>query len=98
MAKEFAKQFYNSKAWRKCRAAFIATRRSVDGGMCQRCSRDVGYIVHHKEWLTPENINDPLITLNHEKLEYVCATCHGRIEENDRGYRFDEYGRVVAAR
>ena len=97
MAREFAKKFYNSKAWRKCRAAFIAKRRAIDGGMCQRCSRDVGYIVHHVKWITPDNINDPAITLNHENLEYVCQTCHSRIEEKDRGYKFDEHGRVIPA-
>ena len=35
MAREFAKKFYNSKAWRKCRATYIEHRVAVDGGMCE---------------------------------------------------------------
>jgi 5-methylcytosine-specific restriction endonuclease McrA len=73
MAKEWAKSFYKSKAWQKCRAGFI---QSVYG-LCQRCGRP-GYIVHHKEVLTPENINDPYVTLNWDKLEYVCLDCHNK--------------------
>jgi len=96
MARAFAKKFYNSAAWKRCRVAFIAKRSAIDGGLCQRCSRDVGDIVHHVKWITPENINDPTVTLNHDNLEYVCRTCHGQIDEQDRGYRFDEDGRVVA--
>lgn len=33
MAKEFAKSFYKSKAWKRCRAMYAA---SV-GGLCERC-------------------------------------------------------------
>ena len=35
-----------------------------------------GYIVHHKEALTPANISNPYIALNHSNLEYLCLTCH----------------------
>ena len=37
MAKEFAKGFYNSKQWKKCREAYIAHRKAIDGGMCETC-------------------------------------------------------------
>ena len=76
IAKEYAQRFYQSKEWKKCRKSFIAYRVSIDGGMCQRCKERLGYIVHHKEPITPENINNPEITLNHENLEYVCKPCH----------------------
>ena len=66
MAKDWAKAFYKSKAWLECRAAYIL---SVFG-LCEKCRRP-GWIVHHKETLTPANINDPNVTLNWEKLEYL---------------------------
>jgi hypothetical protein len=74
MAQEFAKAFYNSKAWKECREGFI---QSVFG-LCKnfnKCHRH-GIIVHHTERLTRENINDPYITLNWDKLEYLCIECH----------------------
>ncbi|WP_313413151.1 HNH endonuclease signature motif containing protein [Sedimentibacter sp.] len=76
MAKEFAKRFYDSKAWKDCRESFISDRISVDGGMCQYCGEDLGYIVDHIEELTPDNINNPYITLNHDNLQYLSLKCH----------------------
>ena len=98
MAREFAKPFYNSGAWRRCRAAFIAERVAIDGGLCQRCGQELGYIVHHKIWLTPENIDNPDITLNHKNLEYVGLVCHNKIEEGEEAprYRFTPEGQVEA--
>ena len=66
MAKPWAIQFYKSRVWLDCRAAYI---QSVFG-LCEKCRRP-GWIVHHKEKLTPANINDPNVTLNWEKLEYL---------------------------
>ena len=93
MAQEFAKAFYKSKAWLKCRAAYI---QSVFG-LCEKCGRP-GWIVHHKIKLTPGNINDPNVTLNWEKLEYLCQDCHNREhgEANTaEGLMFDEDGDLV---
>ena len=53
MAREFAKWFYDSSAWRKCRASYISKRQGIDGGMCERCRERPGYIVHHKTAITP---------------------------------------------
>lgn len=78
MAKEFAKAFYHSKQWRDCRAAYIAHRKSIDGGMCENCGQAPGYIVHHKEELTPDNINDPHISLGFWNLKYDCHICHNK--------------------
>ena len=78
--KEFAKRFYNSRAWKKCRRAYIDSRIMVDGGMCEICGERVGYIVHHKELLTPTNITDPSITLSFDNLQYVCKPCHDEEE------------------
>ena len=54
MAKEWAKSFYQSKAWRRCRDAFFISKQ----GLCERCENP-GKIVHHKIYITPNNINDP---------------------------------------
>ena len=78
MAKEFSRSFYNSKAWQKCRRSFIATRVGIDGGMCEHCRQDLGYIVDHVEELNPTNINNPDITLSHDNLQYLCLECHNR--------------------
>ena len=82
MAKEFAEKFYNSKAWKKCRAGYIAERRMVDGGLCEECKEQLGYIVHHKITLTASNINDPDISLNFNNLKYDCKRCHDEEEQH----------------
>lgn len=78
--KKFAERFYKSAAWQKCRAAYIAERRAIDGGLCEECRTSPGYIVHHKILLTPKNIDNPSITLNHKKLKFVCKACHEQEE------------------
>ncbi len=78
MAKEYAKKFYKSKAWQKCRASFISQRTIIDGAMCQHCKRRAGYIVDHIEEINPNNIDNPQITLNHKNLQYLCLKCHNR--------------------
>lgn len=105
--KDWARSFYHSKPWEQARD-FVIGR---DRGMCQRCLREgrvnVGEIVHHKTPLTPQNIDDPSISLNPENLEYVCKECHeithaelgegvlnGRRPVESR-VTFDEYGNVL---
>ena len=83
MARDFSRDFYNSAKWQRCRAAYIAHRRSVDGGLCEECHEKMGYIVHHRAALTPENINDPDIALGFGNLKYVCLDCHN--EEHNSG-------------
>lgn len=97
MAREFAKSFYNSKAWKECREAY---KRSVYG-LCERCLANGKYVpgdeVHHKIYLTPENIRDPNVTLNWDNLILLCASCHSK-EHNEKygplqeGLLFDENG------
>ena len=106
MAKEWAKKFYKGKGWLNCRAAYIADRITIDGGVCEKCKDNLGYIVHHKIILTPENINDPDVTYNHNNLEYVCKPCHDEEEGHWKakikkskatkdGYRFNANGEFV---
>ncbi|MEG3069449.1 MAG: HNH endonuclease [Candidatus Syntrophopropionicum ammoniitolerans] len=95
MAKPFALKFYKSKAWQQCRAAYI----KFVFGICEGCGGP-GLIVHHKTELTPENINDPEITLGWQNLELLCLECHnkehGNAEEVVRdGLKFDERGDLV---
>lgn len=100
MAKDFAKPFYNSKAWKQCRASYIDKVH----GLCERCRLNgkvtPGYIVHHIDYITPNNINNPFVTLNHDNLEYLCLDCHneehiGRNESTASGLSFDDYGNLV---
>jgi len=53
MAKEYAKKFYNTRAWKECREGYI---KSVYG-LCEKCQK-TGHIVHHKKYITPQNINN----------------------------------------
>lgn len=98
--KDYAERFYKSQAWQQCRAAFISKRRAIDGGMCQRCRQRLGYIVHHRIELTPRNISDPDIALNHNNLEYLCLECHnaehGVFVPAQHCVEFDENGDVIA--
>lgn len=80
MAKEFAKGFYNSKAWKICRKAYVDKRISIDGGMCEVCKERIGYILHHTVILTAQNINDPDIALNPLYLRWECKECHDKEE------------------
>ena len=91
MAKEFAKSFYNSKRWKQCRAAYIAHRRAIDGGLCETCHDVPGYIVHHKIELTPDNINDPDIALGFANLKYDCHVCHQKENMKDGPVGLTQY-------
>jgi 5-methylcytosine-specific restriction endonuclease McrA len=95
--KEFAKAFYRSKAWKRIRAA-VVTRAA---GLCERCQRSgifkPGKIAHHKIHLTPENINDPKISLNIDLIEYICEDCHNKEHKSksNKTYTFDSDGRII---
>ena len=97
MSKEFARSFYDSKAWARCRDAY---KKSV-GGLCEECLRrgqyNPGQIVHHIEPLTPQNINDERIALGFDNLELVCRECHAAKHGAKRKRFFvDNFGRVSA--
>lgn len=74
--KPFAKAFYSSKEWQACRSAYISHRRLVDGGMCECCGQTPGEELHHTTFLTPQNIGDPEVSLNPDKLQWLCKDCH----------------------
>ncbi|MCI1593228.1 HNH endonuclease [Heyndrickxia oleronia] len=93
--KPFAKKFYKTTAWKKCRSSYFAYRH----GLCERCS-EPGKIVHHKQYLTPDNINDPEITLSFNNLELLCQDCHNKEHHAiygviADGLMFDDSGDLV---
>jgi 5-methylcytosine-specific restriction endonuclease McrA len=92
--KPWAESFYKSKAWQQCREAYFICRH----GLCERCGRP-GKIVHHKIYLTPQNINDPDISLNWDNLELVCHDCHNEehhgTDATAEGLMFNENGDLV---
>lgn len=98
MAKPWAKAFYSSKAWERCRAGYISERILTDGGLCEMCGEELGYIVHHVKELTPQNIDDPNVSLNYSNLQYVCKKCHdkehGLFCESEKEYFFDAKGQL----
>lgn len=94
MAKDYAKSFYHSKAWRDTQAAYMASQYYI----CERCG-SVARIVHHKKHITPQNINDPCITLDWNNLEALCMDCHNAEHIGGsicaKGLRFDKDGNIV---
>lgn len=71
--KDYARAFYLSRAWEQTRAAYMAYRH----GICERCGRPAR-VVHHRRYISPENINDPSVTLDWANLEALCQECHNR--------------------
>lgn len=95
MAREFAAKFYNSGAWGKCREAFKQSKF----GLCERCEQP-GIEVHHKVYLTPDNINNPDITLGWGNLELLCESCHSKEHMSKHSplredVMFDENGDLI---
>ena len=73
-------------------------REGIDGGLCEICGDKPGFIVHHKERLTPENIDNPEVTLNWDKLQYACIGCHNAVYNPAAvgdGLMFDEEGNLI---
>ena len=95
MAQDYAKDFYKSAAWIKCRNGYMASKHYI----CERCG-GLAEICHHKVYISPQNIHDPSITLNWANLEALCRTCHQHEHYVDgeicaEGLTFDENGQLV---
>ena len=95
MAREFAESFYKSQAWINTRNAY----RSSVKGLCEHCLKagliKPGVIVHHRVHLTPENINDPTVTLSFKNLKLVCMECHAKEHSNSGRFFFDFNGGII---
>ena len=92
MAKPWAIEFYQSRAWEKARDAYFRSRC----GICERCGQ-AGDIVHHRIHLTPSNIKDPRVALSFDNLELLCQDCHNKehFQSRRKRYRVDERGVVL---
>ena len=86
--KPFAEKFYKSTNWQTCREAYA---RSVKY-LCEDCLGNglivPGEIVHHVTEITPENIDDPEITMNFNNLRMVCRDCHAKHHGAKQGQRY----------
>lgn len=105
MARDFALSFYRGQPWRRTRDAYMR----LGHGLCEECLKEGVYtpavIVHHKIHLSPENIDDPDITLSFDNLERVCNLCHAKLhpeiydmDDDTMGTEFDQDGNVLRDR
>ena len=95
MMGDFASAFYGSQQWKHCRESFKKYKRYLCEDCLAKGILTTGEIVHHIKPLTPENINDPNITMNFDNLRLVCRKCHGEEhKDRDRRYVIDDIGRV----
>lgn len=79
-------RFYKDKKWILFRVDIITSREPI----CWHCKKpflaDDVIIVHHKEELTIENVNDYNISLNPDNVEMVHHLCHNQIHSKRFGY------------
>ena len=92
--REFAKEFYQSQAWKQCRAAYL---RKVSG-LCENCLKRGLYTpadtVHHIVHLSPANIGDPDVSLNDANLMAVCRDCHAELHRQTKRYKVGADGKI----
>lgn len=100
LAKDYAKKFYKSTAWKKARRSYINKRKGIDGGLCEHCKMKKGFIVDHIVEITPKNINDVDVILNEGNFQYLCLECHNtktflKNKSVDDKLFFDEDGNII---
>lgn len=98
MAKDYAKKFYSSKQWQDCRNEYAKQRRYLCEDCLARGIYKPGVIVHHIEELTPMNIENPEVTLNHSNLRLVCRECHAeehKTHSKGRRYLIGDNGKII---
>ena len=87
--------FYWTDAWKQCRQSYAQSKH----WLCERClSRGLytpGVIVHHKKHITPNNLNDPTVTLSWDNLELLCREHHAEAHKRNRRYKVDAFGKVI---
>ena len=87
--------FYRSAAWRRLSRAFLLSKNYI----CERCGQ-AAEIAHHRQYLTPRNMNDADVALNPDNLEALCMACHnaehfGAGGATAAGLTFNENGDIV---
>lgn len=103
--------FYHRKAWKDVRL-LVWIKQSC---LCSRCCKPVYVeglsdssipkekrrkgIVHHKVYLTDENLYDLNISLNLDNLEGLCIDCHNeehfKVDSTRSDVYFDENGNLL---
>jgi hypothetical protein len=83
-------RFYCRKEWRDLSYSL----KIKAAGKCTRCGETVldfsQLIAHHKEELTEDNVDDPVITLNPDNVEVICFDCHNK-EHRRFGHKQEVY-------
>ena len=74
MSKDYAIGFYSSTAWKTCREVY----KKKMCYLCESCGEPASE-VHHIKHLTPDNIDNPEVTLNESNLMCLCHKCHMNI-------------------
>ena len=83
--------FYQSKEWRAFRDVVIAERMNEEGYVIDEVTgkpivRQYDIILHHKNFLTNDNVNDVNISLNPDNIQIVSHRTHNYIH-NKLGYK-----------
>ena len=78
--------FYKSKEWEAFRQVIIAERTRPDGFIYDEETgkpilRPYDLILHHKIFLTEENVNDATVAFNPENIEVVSHRTHNRLHD-----------------
>lgn len=73
--------FYHSKEWGKFRELIIAEKLAKYGELIDEETGDVilnkgDAVLHHKIFLTSQNVNDPSVSLNPQNIELVSFATH----------------------
>ena len=86
--------FYWSKEWRKTAALYMRKSNHI----CERCGA-LAHIIHHRDYLTPGNVNNPDIAFGWDNLEALCSDCHNREHKGGavtaQGLTFNEHGDLI---
>ena len=89
--------FYKSTQWKKCRSAYWSTHP-----ICERCLAQgvitPTEIIHHKVYLTPENMNNAELAYGFDNLEALCREHHNQEHfKNTKAKRwsFDADGSLI---
>lgn len=92
--KPWAEEFYKGTAWKKARESYMMAVNYT----CERCGRRAE-MVHHKTYLTAENIQNPDISLSFDNFEALCDRCHQHEHHKTSstvcGVMFDDMGQLV---
>ena len=98
MARDFAKSFYSSGIWQRCRDGYTQSRAHL----CENCLRKgvyrPGEIVHHKIEMDPVTINNPELALGWDNLMLLCRECHAEAHDKrkqGRRYTITSEGKVI---